>query len=228
MQGIESRHPPGGVALITGEVLRYAQAMKCITALRVPAGSAAPWITGVLVAHNINTALRAIVDNPKLEWAWLMGDDHLFPPDILIKLLDRDVDCIVPLCLNRAPPMDPTIITADKRLKRIEELPPEGGLYKLGPGEVCGDAGILIRRNVLEATGPNWHELKKSGSHNAEDREFVGKVKDAGFDVWVDLDNPIGHMAAFEIAPVRKETGWEVRLNCANRHVCDLGAMRTE
>jgi hypothetical protein len=227
MQGIQSRHPPGGACVITGDQLRYTQAVKCITALQVPAGSSAPWMSGVLVAHNINLALKAVMDNPKLQWAWLMGDDHLFPPDILIKLLDRDVDCIVPLCLNRAPPMDPTIITADKKLKRIEDLP-ASGLYKLGPGETCGDAGILVRRHVLEATGPNWHELKKSGSHNAEDREFVQKVKDAGFDVHVDVDHPISHMAAFEIVPVRTEEGWVIRLNCANRHVCDLGAMRTE
>lgn len=227
MQGIQSRHPPGGVAVITGEQLRYASSMQCINGLQVPAGSAAPWIAGVLVGHSINKAFQIVMDNPALEWAWLMGDDHMFPPDILIKLLDRDVDCIVPLCLNRAPPMDPTIVIGKDRLKRIDELPP-GGLYKLAEDETCGDAGILVRRHVLEATGPDWHELKKSGKHNAEDREFVGKVKDAGFDVYVDLDNPISHMAAFEIKPIRKGENWEIQLNCAHRHVCDLGAMRTE
>jgi hypothetical protein len=224
MQGVSSRHPPGGVAVITGEHLRYVQAMRCVEALRVPAGSAGIWRAGVLVAYNINLAIRAALDNPTLEWVWLMGDDHTFPSDILLKLLDRDVDCIVPLCLNRAPPMDPTIVTPSG-MKRIEDLP-AGGLYKLAEGETCGDAGLLVRRKVLEATGPDWHELKKSGSHNAEDREFVQKVKSAGFDVWVDLDNPIAHMAAFEIAPVRSETGWLVRLMCAGRHVCDLGALR--
>lgn len=123
MQGIETRHGPGGIAIITGEQLRYVQAMRCIEALRVPPGSTGIWRAGVLVAHNINLAFQTAMDNPKLEWVWLMGDDHTFPSDILIKLLDREVDCIVPLCLNRAPPMDPTIITADRNLKRIEDLP---------------------------------------------------------------------------------------------------------
>lgn len=225
MQGVESRHSPGGIAVITGEQLRYVQAMRCIEALKVPPGSTGIWRAGVLVAHNINLAIQAVMDNPKLEWVWLMGDDHTFPPDTLLKLLDRDVDAIVPLCLNRAPPMDPTIVIGKSGLKRVEDLP-AGGLYKLADDETCGDAGLLVRRRVLEATGPVWHELKKSGSHNAEDREFTQKIKDAGFDVWVDLDNPIAHMAAFEIVPVRSDAGWQIRLMCAGRHVCDLGAMR--
>lgn len=228
MQAVSTTHKPGGIAMITGELTRYGQSMQCFGRLRVPPGSAVPWIMGVLVAHNINTAFQVVMDNPALEWAWLMGDDHTFPPDILIKLLDRDVDVIVPLCLNRAPPFDPTIIEfkdGQGRLKHVEELPMEGGLYKLQEGEVCGDAGLLVRRHVLEAIGAPWHKLKKSGGHNAEDREFIERVKAAGFDVYVDLDNPIGHIAPVEYLPVRKESGWEIRMMCGGRHVADLGGM---
>lgn len=224
MQGIASRHPPGGVAIITGELARYVPAMRCIESLQVPAGSASVWRAGVLVSFNLNEAFRTIMANPRLEWAWLMGDDHTFPPDTLMKLLDRDVDVVVPLCLNRSVPMDPTIIEGP-RLKFLEDLP-ASGLYTLTGTETCGDAGMLIRRRVLEATGPDWYDRKKSGSHNAEDREFVQKIREAGFDVHVDVDNPIGHLTTFEILPVRKDTGWEIRLSAGLKPVCDLGAMR--
>lgn len=169
MQGASTDHPPGGVCLITGELTRYVQSMRAAVSLRVPPGSALAWNAGPLVAFNINTSLQSVMDNPSLEWAWLMGDDHTYPPDILLKLLDRRVDVVVPLCLNRAPPLDPTII-GPTGLRYLEDLP-TSGLYELQPDETCGDAGMLIRRRVLEKLGPNFHELKKSGSHNAEDQE---------------------------------------------------------
>lgn len=227
MQAVPSRHGPGGVCLITGELTRYGKAMQSCMGLKMPPGSALSWMMGVLVAHNINEAIKGVMANPKLEWVWLMGDDHTFPPDVLLNLLDREVDVVAPLCLNRAPPMDPVIIdmgASPPRLRYLEDMP-ASGLYKLGPNEVCGDAGLLVRRHILEKIGYPWHQLKKSGGHNAEDREFIARVKDAGFDVYVDLDNPIGHIAAVEFIPVKVGDHWEVRINCGGSHVCDLGTM---
>lgn len=231
MQGVKSHHPPGGVCMISGELTRFGQSMQAWTRLQVPAGSASPWIMGTLVGNNINSAFRSIMAAPSLEWAWLMGDDHTYEPDILLNLLDRQVDVIVPLCLNRSVPFDPTIIEADKngnpvRLKHLEDLGTSSGLYRLGPHETCGDAGILVRRHVLEKIGDPWHRLLKSGSHNAEDREFIKRVKDEGFEVHVDLDNVIGHLGVVEYKPVRKETGWEVRISSGQRHVCDIGTFK--
>lgn len=226
MQGVQTRHPPGGICIVSGELTRYGQAMRSIMGLQVPPGSASPWMMGVLVGHNINQALKAMMDRPELQWAWLMGDDHTFPPDLLLKLLDREVDVIAPMCLNRSPPMDPTVVDGDLgRLVYLEDMP-TSGLYKLGPKQVCGDAGLLVRRHVLEKIGYPWHQLKKSGGHNAEDREFIDRVKEAGFDVWVDCDNVIGHMAAIEFIPVIVDGHWEVQIRCATKLVCNLGMMR--
>lgn len=221
MQAVSSDHPPGGVCLITGDLTRYGQAMRSCMWVKVPPGSTAPWMMGTLVGHNINVALQAVMDNPAMQWAWLMGDDHTFAPDILLRLLDRDVDCIVPLCLNRKPPFDPTV-AGRGAMKSLRDMP-SSGLYELSDGEVCGDAGMLVKRHVLEAIGAPWHDLNKSGSHNAEDREFVSRVKAAGFRVHVDCDNVIGHMAPVEFWPVNKDGKWEVRLVCSQQYVCDLG-----
>lgn len=225
MQGVNSRHPPGGVCLISGELLRYQPSMVSFMRLKVPGGSAMLPMAGMLVAYNINAALRTMMANPALQWAWLMGDDHTYAPDLLLNLLDRDVDVVVPLCLNRSPPMLPTISVDDKRLKHMDELP-AGGLYKLQPNETTGDAGMLIRRNVLEALGSDWYGKRKSGGHNSEDREFVEKVKEAGFDVHVDLDNPIGHMTGIELWPARDGNQWVIRCLSAGKHMCDLGEIQ--
>lgn len=226
MQAVQSNHPPGGVCMITGEQLRFAHAAQCLALLRVPGPSALAWPTGVLVATNINLAFKSIMDNPSLQWAWLMGDDHTYAPDILLKLLDRNVDVIVPLCLNRAPPIEPTIIEkveGGKRLKPLSSLP-TSGLYRLKDDEVCGDAGMLVRRHVLEAIGHPWHRDLKSGSHDAEDREFVDRIKAHGFGVHVDMDNVIGHIAPTELLPVKVKGEWQVRVNIGGHPVVNFKA----
>ena len=227
MFAVPSDHHPGAVALITGEQFRFAQSARCAMTMMAPAGSALAWPMGVLVAHNINLAFQSVLDNPALQWCFLMGDDHTYPPDIIPKLLDRNVDAVIPLCLNRAPPIEPTIAVrmddGRHRFKLLSELP-GSGIYRLADNETCGDAGLLIRRHVLEKIGAPWHLTKKSGAHDAEDREFTERIKDHGFSVHVDLDNPIGHIAPTVLSPVRYQDQWNIRLEIAGKPVCNLAA----
>ena len=229
MQGWPSKHPPGAVCLVTGELTRYALSMQCINSLKAPPGSGLSWFTGVLIAKSINLSFQTVIDNPKFQWAWLMGDDHIFDPEILLRLLDRGKDIVVPLCLNRLPPFDPTVVDHTyKRMKYLEELP-TSGLYKLKENETCGDAGMLVSRQALEKLGPVWYERKKSGAHSAEDQEFIAKVKENGFDIWYDLDNPIGHIGSVTYMPVRRDDKWQVRMMGGTggtaQHIADLAPM---
>ena len=226
MQGVLSEHPPGAVCMISGDITRYAVSMHALQSLKAPVGSVLTWNMGVLIARSINDAFATVMSKPELQWAWIMGDDHTYEPDTLLKLLDRQKDIIVPLCLSRMPPMDPTIIAAEKRLKYLEEIPITG-LYRLEDGETCGDAGILIRRSAMEKLGPPWYERKGSGAHDAEDQEFIDKIKRTGFDVFVDMDIAIGHVGFVEFMPVRKNGHWEVRMiGAGNRHIVDLGSLK--
>lgn len=215
MQPVKSRHSPGGLAIITGELTRYVQAMRCLSMIRVPNGTVRAWEAGALVAYNINHAITTLLGRPEVGWVWLMGDDHTFEPTILLDLLDRDVDCVVPLCLNRTPPFAPTIVSGG-RMKPIDKVP-LGGLYRLGDDELCGDAGLLVRRHVLEAIPAPWYDHRISGAHNAEDRAFVERVKAAGFAVHVDTDHVIGHQTAVTITPDKRSGRWEVALGTGER-----------
>lgn len=225
MQGWPSRHPPGAIVMITADTARYALSIQCLMALKVPVGSVLAWHMGVLIARSINDAFEVVMKNPALQWAWIMGDDHTFDPEIVLQLLDRDKDVVLPFCLNRVPPMDPTIVNHDKkRMKYLEELP-SSGLYQLGQNETCGDAGLLVRRKVLEAIPAPWYDHRVSGALAAEDQAFIRRIKDAGFDVFVDLDTPLGHIGQVTFIPVKMKDGsWNVRLvGGAGRHLCDLG-----
>ena len=227
MQGVLSSLPPGAVCMITGEIVRYAQSMQALHALVAPNGSFLSWHMGMLVARSINDAFAVVMEKPELQWAWIMGDDHTYSPDIVMKLIERDKDVVMPLCLNRVPPMDPTIVEWDaehktRRLKPLEDMP-TSGLYKLAINETCGDAGMLIRRHVIEKSGPKWYERMKSGSHQAEDDEFVTKLKMLGFDIHVDLDNRIGHIGAVDFRPALVDGKWVVRcIGAGFRQVADL------
>lgn len=230
MQGVPSKHPAGAVCLITGDLTRYALAMQACLSLKVPAGSTNLWHCGMLVAKSLNDAFKRAMADPQFEWVWVMGDDHTFDPDTLLRLLDREKDVIAPLCLNRAPPMDPTIIEQhhqpNGRMKYLEDLP-LAGLYKLGETETCGDAGLLIRRPVLEKIGYPWYDKRQSGSLASDDQAFVLRIKEAGYDVWIDLDVQLGHMSPVVFVPVRKNGRWEVRMvGGGARHIADLGPMK--
>lgn len=195
--------------------------MRSIGNTIAPNRSCEFWKMGTNVANSINDVFAATLAEDAYEWCWLMGDDHVYDPGLLLGLLDRDVDVVVPLCLNRYPPFDPTILKGGQ-MKRLEDLP-TGGLYELGEGETVGDAGMLIRRRVLEAIPAPWYDRLRHGSLGVDDQEFVSKVKRAGFKVHVDIDNRLGHMSPFIMLPVSDGAGqWRVRLVCGSKHVVDI------
>jgi hypothetical protein len=226
MRVIETPHPPGAVVLITGELVRYASSLQHLSRLAVPNRSMEIWRTGVLVAENLNRALDSVMAVPEAAWVWLMGDDHTYADETVLRLLDRQVDVVATLCLNRVPPMDPFILSAEHgRMKHLEELP-TSGLYKLGPGETCGDAGLLIRRNVLEALERPFYNRLRTGGFKADDQAFTRKIQDAGFPVYVDLDTRIGHLTPVAVEPVVHGGQWHVRLSAGHRQIVDVQAQR--
>ena len=226
MQGVQTTHPPGMICFASGEIARYADSLACLTRLQAPAGSSLAFHMGVLVAENLNKGVTAMMEQPALQWAWIMGDDHLYAHDLLLRLLDAGVDAVAPLCLNRYPPLDPSIVSASAgRQKWLEELP-TAGLYKLAPDETCGDAGLLIRRVVLEALERPFYDRLRSGSFKSEDQAFTRKVQAAGFAIWIDVEHVLGHIAAMNVRPVVKDGRWHVRLTGGQTHVVDLAPKR--
>lgn len=220
MRAVQTNHGPGVVAVITGDLLRYAQAARSIANLHAPNNSCEFWKMANNVANSINEAFQTTLDNPDYQWCWLMGDDHVFHEETLINLLDRDVDCIVPLCLNRYPPFEPVIIK-DKKPKFLGDMPLEG-LYELQEGEACGDAGLLIRRHVLEVLRPPWYDRLRSGALGVDDQVFTDRLKRAGFPVYCDMDTRIGHMTPITLLPIQKNGQWEVRIICGGQLAADL------
>lgn len=205
----------GTVGVIAQDTARFSMFAASVTSLRVPEGSMIQWVLGQGIADNCNRLVRA--NEPKGigmhgDWLWLLGDDHAFAPQTLMRLLAHDVDIVVPLCLTRQPPFTPVIFsgwTDDEHIYRnyvrLSEHP-NGGLV---PVHSAGSAGMLIKRHVFEELADPWFEMGAiSGEFLAEDLWFCDKAREAGFSIYADLDTKFGHITSTIVWPQKLDDGW--------------------
>lgn len=205
------KHPPGSVIVPIGDQLRYPEFVADLFNLTTPPGSKVDMRRSASVTDNLNMALREMPDHH--EWAFFLGDDHRFPGDLLVQLLDLDVDVVVPLGVKRTPPYSLTIareesVFHDERLNR--DYP--GWLpYQLHevPGELftvlaSGSAGMLVRRNVLDTVGFPYFE-STDGVYLNEDFEFCRKIRGLGFDIWCDPSALLGHIGQAWLFPTWRD-----------------------
>lgn len=199
IQRSETSQAAGTIGVISQPLSRFTDFTISLISLMRPASARWVWRQGMDVTGNYN----GLVNDMAGDWLWIMGDDHTFPPDILMRLLDHDVDVVVPLCLKKMAPFDPVVYEG-------EEVNPEDGLtyYQvahLPPDELveihaAGTAGMLIRRHVLEALERPVFTTSK-GMQN-EDLLFCQRVREAGFRIWCDTSLRMGHIGTFGVYPV--------------------------
>ncbi len=209
--------PPGTICVASGELSRYPSFPSSLVNLLRPPGTTIEWHCGLNVAANFNAGIRAMVG----EWVWIMGDDHEFEPTTLLRLLQRDVDMIVPLVVRRQPPFIPVLFkepTSDTPLGQFpphwwHELPPHG----LVEVHTAGSAGMLIRKHVLEAMDDPWFELGQMGRDvTNEDTYFCKKAREKGFTIYADMDVQMHHWTPMALIPVRTAQGWTVGMKIGN------------
>ena len=192
--------PSGGtIGIISGSRTCLPAFTRAITISAKPDDTRLIWAEGSDIVGQCNQICR----NYRGDWVWFMGDDHVFAPDLLPRLLERNVDVVVPLCLKRTPPFDPVVYGGQNELDQyyVADLPDHG----ITEVYAAGSAGMLVRRPVLEAIPDPWFE--SHGGMN-EDLTFCAKVRDAGFRIWCDVDLLLGHLSNHTVWPVRRDDGW--------------------
>lgn len=220
MREVESKHPAGTIAIPVGALGRYWQLYASLDVLHVPKGTEIIFAEGVNVAYNLNKIIREM----KGEWLWVMGDDHRFKDDMLMRLLAHEVDIVVPVCSRRGVPFQTVLYkyaaldTSSYMTYSWDELTtdyPQGGLAVV---EAAGSAGMLIRKTVLDAVKDPWfvwYEEKVS-----EDVGFCLKARKVGFNVYADLDQTLPHITPCELEPYRDKDGkWQVAVSVNGRRV---------
>jgi len=204
------------VGLAIGDTTRYPEFWLSLigTQAHLPKGTQLLINQGLSVVLNWNTICRKMTG----DWLWMLGDDHLWPPEQLRNLLDWEVDVVVPLVWKRTPPFQLVIYShqeADGGYVPIAapDLPGEG----LVEVHAAGTAGMLIRKHVLDAIGDPWFET--AGEQQNEDLELCRKIREAGFKVHADVGQWMGHLTRTTLWPSRNTDGeWGLDLDFGQGH----------
>lgn len=214
-------HPAGTIILPLSGVVRYPQFVASMLLLEQPEGTTISMNRSPGIADNVNASIAEMNG----DWIWLLADDHAFPPDTLMRLLDCDVDIVVPVCFKRTPPFHPVLYRSAGTKTwagmdypawepvHMDELPAEG----LATVDAAGGAGMLIREHVLQDIGEPWFE-NTPGAFVNEDVLFCMKAREAGYKIHVAVDVYLGHLGDFAIWPTRDDSyaGW--RIDLGNNH----------
>lgn len=194
-------HPPGTIIVPIVRSMVYAEFAISILGVDAPEDTQTWVVRSMDVTSTLNDAIR----NLHGEWIWLQADDHHFPTDTLMRLLDRDVDVIVPLMNRKSPPFDLVIYKGEEMIVgpdgreypaytkyTMDEIPGEG----IFPVYAAGSGSMLIRKHVLDAIGDPWFH-NPLGTVINDDLEFCRKVREAGFSIHADADVSVGHLSNF-------------------------------
>ena len=180
----------------------------CVEALQVPHGTRLIATRGADFVYGFNQGIRKMGG----EWVFILGDDHTFTPTVLMNLLDREVDLVMPVVPRRDSPFVPVLmhgpLTELMRRYSWQELPITG-LFKLPVGDSAGQAGARIRKSVLDKLGDPWFEAGRlvPGRVN-EDMYFIKRMHELGIDVMIDCDETMGHIANITVVPQRLNGRW--------------------
>lgn len=213
MRPVECDYPGGVIAIASGDMARYNAFPRSLLNLIVPENTLPDWQQGMNVAENFNISARTMLANPKFDWFWIMGDDHVVPEGVLMRLLGTmyqlDADVVCALCAYRKPPFAPVMFSGDGekpgwyKLINWSQIP--DGVDIMEPWAV-GSAGMLVRRRVFEKIADPWFVCGiERPDAICEDITFCRKVRNAGFNIIVDLKAPIGHIGNVVMWPYRDE-----------------------
>ncbi len=208
MQHIQSEHKPGTVVVTAASLARYAEFWLAIEALQVPHGTRLVAARGADIPHQLNEGVRRMTG----DWVWILGDDHTFEADLLLKLLDRNLDFVLPVVPRRDPPFVPVLMhgPVSPKMRRYswKEIP-TSGLFKIPKWDSAGQAGALVKKPILERLGDPWFEGGKlTPGRLMEDMYFVQRMHELDVDMYVDCDQVMPHIANITITPQRHGGRW--------------------
>lgn len=188
------------VGVLSNELARFSAFFQSLLGVmgNLPPGSGLGWAKGVNIPKACNRLVAQMLEGT-YEWLWIMGDDHTFDNDIVVRLIEHDVDVVVPHCLGRYPPWDPVVWNQDEDGLYFRPNLPKSGLTEI---HAAGSAGMLIRRRVLEAVEAPWFEGRN------EDIGFCEKAREAGFSIYIDPEIRLGHVTLATVRPAWADGQW--------------------
>lgn len=208
---------PGTILVpVRDDLARYNQFGFSMAALAKPVGTRLVVSTGLNIVASLNDSIEKDFAG---DWLLLLGDDHVLPQWMIPKLLSAEKDIVgcvsftrrAPFhwCLFKEPAGDPRM--GGWTLYTEDELP-ASGLAEVG---AIGNAGLMIRKNVIEAFLEDRGHVfaNSSGLALNEDLEFCLHARELGFEVYADMDVRLGHLGTmFTVPHFDEDEGWGVSI----------------
>ncbi len=208
------------IAFPLGETARFNTFWMAFLHVQLPPAHVFRSWGGIYIATLQNMLAKEFLATD-CDYFWLINDDQIYPPDILLRLFKDDCDIVGPLCLSKVAPHQPlAYLPVNDGGERFPQwyLPTgaSGLIRKLG---AIGGGGMLVRRKVFETIPYPWWAsypvTEEDGTivQRSEDMDFCIKARAAGFDIAMDLDVSVEHKAHYGVRAERNEAGeWETAL----------------
>lgn len=208
IQTPDTGHAPGTIVLAAGQP-RHHEFIESMENVLVPEGTTYQIIQSCDVAANFNKGIRRMTG----QWVWFLGDDHAFAPDTLLRLLGHRMDVVVPISPCKQPFGYPFVLHGtdgdwhdDLQTYSWQELSGYG-LKVLPVGDFVGQAGMLVRKPVLDAIGDPWFKCGRfSPGRLQEDMAFCKDVQTHGYLIWIDQTLIFDHYMT-PVMTARKQDG---------------------
>jgi hypothetical protein len=203
---------------------RYYEFTMSLEGLYCPVGTKLLIERSCDITQNFNKGIKAMLG----DWVWFLGDDHSFAPDLLMKFLKHDVDVVVPITPCKVMPWMPCVMHGpedpargfwheDMLLYDWDELSGEG-LMELPNGDFIGQAGMLVKKPVLDRIGYPWFKAGQlDPGRLQEDMTFCHELQQLGYKVWVDRDVIFDHYFYACVTAQRFQGKWVPALRVADK-----------
>ena len=131
----------------------------------------------------------------------MMDSDMIYHPKTIARLLSHRLPIVGALCYRRYPPFDPLMYKGKlNEFKTVEEWEPDSLVEVDATGTGC----LMIDMDIFNNMAEPWFEFvenpdKERGGIIGEDFYFCHKLREAGYQIYVDTSVPSGHLCLFEV-----------------------------
>jgi hypothetical protein len=189
----------------------------CLYSLVLPEGSQIQRVKSGSTTQNLN----AIIELARgFDYVFIVEDDSMFSPYVVLNLLRHNKDVVAGLCPTRTPPFNAYIYSkGDERGLQFRKIQNhESGLIKV---DATGMGGILIKMSVFDKLNKPYFENKYIGQQEwGQDIIFNKQLISAGVEVYCDTDVTIWHATHCSLATLKKEDGtWCTTIRIGTFHI---------
>jgi hypothetical protein len=207
----DSGYPAGTIVVAAGIQPRYYEFQLSLEGLGAPVGTKLHIERSCDIAQNFNNGVKKMIG----DWIWFLGDDHSFSPTLLLHLLKHNVDVVVPITPCKGPPYAPCIMHGingewheDMPLYHWDEISGPG-LLPLPVGDFIGQAGMLVRKHVLDKIGYPWFKCGQiDPGRLQEDLTFCRELQRLGYTVNIDQEVIFDHHVPMRITARKVDGYW--------------------